>query len=51
MQEVNFCRYGASNNFCGNARIARTRRGARSSEADAIKQFVNLIEFESAGAR
>jgi hypothetical protein len=51
MQEVNFCLFGESNNFCGNAKIARTKRAAKSSEAEAIKQFVKQSEFMSTGAR
>lgn len=51
MQEVNFCLFGESSNFCGNAKIARTRRGAKSSDVETIKRFVQQIAFKSACAK
>jgi hypothetical protein len=51
MQEVSFCVSGEPSNFCGNAKIARTRRGATSSDIETIKRFVQQIALTSACAR
>lgn len=45
MRELNFCLYGKSNIFCGNAKVLRLKGRAKADDVTAIKRFLQRVEL------
>jgi hypothetical protein len=47
-RNLSFCMYGATNNFCGYAKVKRSRHRLKDDDVLTVKRFIRGIEFQGA---
>jgi hypothetical protein len=45
---LTFCLFGGAINLCGNATVARARRGAKLDDVAAVQRFIRTLELKTA---